>query len=497
MKIFKTRKKNLLILAVLSCFYIVIQLLTLNQPYAEYLPLIFISFFPLVFVSCKNNQINLLEPSLILLAFCIYGGFIRVLSISVSSDSTIHLFQLSGSNSLLSGCLLFILFNFIFACGYSMAPKLKNSSILNIKIPKALSYFLLGGLIIIGCYLIHNFFTEFGVYSLISSGNISSKKLVNVNDQATSASYLRLGETLFLSLFIVSYYKFKLGAQKLLPLIVISGLLVILFSIVVSSRSGVLTIFIAFLSIRSYFERKIISPRIIASILCVLLIFSFITNSRQSSKDTDFNLQESTTLLFEQLSKPQYSYTIDKAVMATQMVPTETPYLYGRSLTSPLLAPIPRSAWPDKPLIRYGPEFASNVLLDTRENTGVPPSYPVELYWNFGWPGLILGSFFIGALSGDMNRKMNHSLTRISRHEGNRKNSSISKHKSSNHASKKSSLRNRYSITPTHIEAINYTIFILFFVRLFRADFSAAVISCISMTFFITLFFSVFNQQKA
>ena len=500
----KASQKSLFILSVSTCIYAVIQILTLNRAYSEYLPLIFLSLLPLILISCKQNKLNIFEPPIILLMFCIYGGFIRVLSISLSGDTKDHLFQAAGNNSLLSGCFLFIFFNLFFAVGYSLAPKIEGSQILKIRIPKVMSYFLLGGLITIGGYLIHTFFTDFGIYRLLTSGNISSKQLLNVNNESSSASYLRLGETLFLSLFMVSYYKFKQGSKRLLPLIIASGLLVILFSIIVSSRSGILTIFIAYASIRNYFELKFLSPKIIAGVLSVILIFSFIATSRQSDQDLDFDIASSTSLLFEQLSRPQYSYTIDKAAMVTQMVPGKAPHLFGQSIMSPFFAPVPRFIWPGKPLIRYGPEFANQVLLDTRENTGVPPSFPVELFWNFGWAGVGLGGFLTGILSGNMNRKTNNALYKL------RQINTIQEPRKIHHkaiypgsnsvqltSKQLPKIKHRSIAKSDHSAALSNTIFTLFFVRLFRADFSGAMISYVSMLFFIILFFSIFNQRES
>lgn len=79
-----------------------------------------------------------------------------------------------------------------------------------------------------------------------------------------------------------------------------------------------------------------------------------------------------------------------------QAVPEVLPYEYGQTMTGWLAAPIPRSVWPDKPLISSGPVVGIKVF--GNERAGVPPGWVGETYWNFGVPGVLVGSLFLGWL---------------------------------------------------------------------------------------------------
>lgn len=79
--------------------------------------------------------------------------------------------------------------------------------------------------------------------------------------------------------------------------------------------------------------------------------------------------------------------------------------LYNGAASLPLTyAFIPRFVWPEKPTIELGSWFALEIGAATiskytgRSNNSVNMSIPGELYLDFGWLGMILGSVLIGRL---------------------------------------------------------------------------------------------------
>ena len=72
----------------------------------------------------------------------------------------------------------------------------------------------------------------------------------------------------------------------------------------------------------------------------------------------------------------------------------ELPRAHGKTIARWMLAPIPRSLWPDKPVIPPGPEIGRTVY--GQRVAGVPPSLVAELAWNFGFLGILLGAFGAG-----------------------------------------------------------------------------------------------------
>jgi hypothetical protein len=77
----------------------------------------------------------------------------------------------------------------------------------------------------------------------------------------------------------------------------------------------------------------------------------------------------------------------------------EAPFQHGRTLMDLALAFIPRLLWPDKPGVATGQVFNKEVVRGDGD-TFISPSHLGELYWNFGWPGLIGGMLLVGALLG-------------------------------------------------------------------------------------------------
>jgi hypothetical protein len=78
----------------------------------------------------------------------------------------------------------------------------------------------------------------------------------------------------------------------------------------------------------------------------------------------------------------------------------DVPFQAGRTLVAIPLAFIPRLIWPDKPDVPTGQLFNHEIIQGEVADTYISPSHLGELYWNFGWPGLLLGMLSIGAILG-------------------------------------------------------------------------------------------------
>ncbi len=100
--------------------------------------------------------------------------------------------------------------------------------------------------------------------------------------------------------------------------------------------------------------------------------------------------------LFEAAVINRNQIDVPKTAHILAAVPDELPPQWGKTLARWVLAPIPRSLWPDKPVIPPGPEIGRAVY--DQPVAGVPPGMVAEWYWNFGWPGILVGSFALGGL---------------------------------------------------------------------------------------------------
>jgi hypothetical protein len=81
-------------------------------------------------------------------------------------------------------------------------------------------------------------------------------------------------------------------------------------------------------------------------------------------------------------------------------VGVDAPFQEGQTLIAIPLAFIPRLIWPDKPDVSTGQLFNHEIFHSEVADTYISPSHLGELYWNYGWPGLLGGMFIIGSLLG-------------------------------------------------------------------------------------------------
>jgi hypothetical protein len=99
-----------------------------------------------------------------------------------------------------------------------------------------------------------------------------------------------------------------------------------------------------------------------------------------------------------------------------QHVPREVPYLGGGSLVSIPMAFVPRLIAPEKADVSVGLLY-SQVILHFHGDTYISISHLGELYWNFGWLGIVFGMPIFGMLLGFVGARFNlehgTSVTRI------------------------------------------------------------------------------------
>jgi hypothetical protein len=75
-------------------------------------------------------------------------------------------------------------------------------------------------------------------------------------------------------------------------------------------------------------------------------------------------------------------------------------FAYGDTLTPLLATFLPKIVWGDKPSVATGQLMNKEFHVSEIADTYISPSHLGELYWNFGWPGVVLGMAIIGSLFG-------------------------------------------------------------------------------------------------
>jgi hypothetical protein len=77
----------------------------------------------------------------------------------------------------------------------------------------------------------------------------------------------------------------------------------------------------------------------------------------------------------------------------------DVPYQHGYTLTPILATFVPKIVWSDKPDIPTGQLINSEFHLSDSD-IYISPSHLGELYWNYGWSGVIVGMAIIGSILG-------------------------------------------------------------------------------------------------
>lgn len=82
-----------------------------------------------------------------------------------------------------------------------------------------------------------------------------------------------------------------------------------------------------------------------------------------------------------------------------------TGFMYGEGMSYLIYALVPRVIWPEKPIMTRGAWFTEYLGQATSEEsatTSLGQTAPGELYWNFGWSGVVIGMILIGAMMGKL-----------------------------------------------------------------------------------------------
>lgn len=105
-----------------------------------------------------------------------------------------------------------------------------------------------------------------------------------------------------------------------------------------------------------------------------------------------------------QQSLLQRAFIKDSVELAIQHTGVDVPFENGRTLEAIPFAFIPRVIYPTKKDVAVGLVF-NHEFVHGDYDTNISPSHLGELYWNFGWPGVIFGMGGIGLLMGFVGRK--------------------------------------------------------------------------------------------
>lgn len=270
--------------------------------------------------------------------------------------------------------------------------------------------FLFLGISLLGLVL---FISSMGIKSvLLELTQSSEKRFIEVEGEGYK--YAALGYyrwmvslaqiSLYLSLII--YLNKTNNSKRYLLWLLLSAAVSLFFPFFTSSRSSIGLILFTIMIILSVY-RKINVGLILTTGLAGVLLFNYMTQLRYSRWADASDLESKN--LFELFVFNRNLADISKTAHIINGVPEDLEYKYGTSLLSVFVSPIPRTLWPEKPVLYLGKEIGKKIYrVGDRVNTGIPPGLIAELYLNFGLLGILSGMGLFGIFLGGLYSAMKH-----------------------------------------------------------------------------------------
>jgi oligosaccharide repeat unit polymerase len=239
------------------------------------------------------------------------------------------------------------------------------------------------------------------------------------NYQYASLGYYRWGASLLSYVFYFSLILLIRSRRKLFSLtgivVLLIGILSIIFPVLTSSRAGVLFHIINAILIWHYLKRPISFRILMSTVSIAVAIFILLTalrimghRNRVLGIDDFFEPEK----MIESVIGNRNLFCVAKTAHILEAVPDKLEYQYGKTFLTWVFAPIPRTLWKEKPVVRIGNELGEAIFQRRDKSTGVPPGFIGELYMNFGFMGILIGMYFLGLLLKLLYSSFNSYLTR-------------------------------------------------------------------------------------
>lgn len=183
----------------------------------------------------------------------------------------------------------------------------------------------------------------------------------------------------------------------LIPALAVS----VFFDVYASSRAGVAFLFVQALALAYYMAGRRLNLRNLVVLgIIALLGFSVLTQLRREGDLGQLLLSGHNLLQWlDPFLVAQQFVDVSKTAHMLDAIPEVLDFQWGRTLVLWAVAWIPRSLWSAKPVISLG-QMVGVLVLNSADKLGggVSPGLFAELYWNFSFPGIVVGSFAAGYL---------------------------------------------------------------------------------------------------
>ncbi|HEY5220107.1 MAG TPA: O-antigen polymerase [Gemmatimonadaceae bacterium] len=356
-----------------------------------------------------RRDYDVFEPLSYVLLSVLIGVTARTFLLVMDRNADLASFLLLGNpmSILVPGMTVIIVGLAAFAAGYmARIPRVPLGRIRGLREdfhrPRLALIVVPSTLVSIGCVVL--FMKATGGWTAALGGAISDIRTVPVAGSAHWAAlgYYRWGAALAIYVYCcVLVTIVGKGAKRSMlwtAAAVGLGVLAVLLPFLASSRTNTLLIIVVTALIFHYGRGRLSARHVAVAVLLGLTGFAAMGALRNETRPAPFQSAPGFAGALEETIGTRHWLGVDKTSLIIQAVPRVLPYQWGGTLVTWVTAPIPRTLWPDKSLIRVGPIIGDRIYGLDPLTTGVPPGLVAELYWNFGLVGVVAGMFLFGAV---------------------------------------------------------------------------------------------------
>jgi oligosaccharide repeat unit polymerase len=164
-----------------------------------------------------------------------------------------------------------------------------------------------------------------------------------------------------------------------------------LLPIITSSRMQVLIVIINCMAI-GYLARRIK----VAYVVPAVLLLGLIAMTMEDLRTIGSSGAEAEGTIVDTVVGSGNFFDLARTTALIDRVPDRVEHLYGSSYLGFFTAPVPRTIWPEKPMVSLGPWVRSEVFGLWTRNNGWPPNIVGEAHINFGKIGMLVICFIYG-----------------------------------------------------------------------------------------------------
>ncbi|MGE0188366.1 MAG: O-antigen polysaccharide polymerase Wzy [Steroidobacteraceae bacterium] len=225
-----------------------------------------------------------------------------------------------------------------------------------------------------------------------------------------------------LGILIIAYSQCRYQRWYLLPLLAITVVVQLMLGFVTDTKGEALIGAVLVVVTRLLVNGKIPKGWILTIVIFIALAFPALQANRAirgqdrlDSTDVAANIVGMIQKTFAKAEEVTTGTTRAQTVFermslkgSVEMIVTRTgvdvPFQHGHTLSPLYAAFIPKIIWRDKPDVQTGQLVNKEFKLSVHTFTYISPSHLGEMYWNYGWPGALIGMSLLGCVLGFIGR---------------------------------------------------------------------------------------------